>query len=175
MSEAENEGTSQDLAARRQQIAVATRAILDGEIDEGFQSDPEVVSRMILERILNAETFEDAFAPQTLDPWREALMDVPVQVAEFRFNRSGFKAGSPIYAVVDLTRLDTGEQVTVTCGGRNVLAQLLVALKNGWTDRPVAMTSKETSEGNQVLWLVPAEHLAEKAAAQAATEGEVPF
>jgi len=148
-------GPGRELEARNRQIELAAKAILDGEDVDGIRSDPEAATRMILERILNAETFEDAFAPQTLTPWRE-LMGVPVKVGDFRFNRSGFTAGSPIYAVVDLTLLDSGELTTVTVGGRNVLAQLLVMLKHGWQDNPVAMASKQTGEGYDVLWLVPA-------------------
>jgi len=158
------------------QIELAARAILDGTVDDSFKSDPEIASRMILERILNAETFEDAFAPQTLDSWRD-MLDVPVRVTDIRFNRSSFQGqGSPIYAVADLVRLDTGEQTTVTCGGRNVLMQLVSALKHGWlATHAVAMTARPTADGNTVLWLNTADHAAEKAEAKAATETDVPF
>jgi len=166
-------------AERAAQIELAARAIMDGTVDDSFRSDPEVASRMILERILNAETFEEAFAPQTLDSWRD-MLEIPVRVTDLRFNRSGFTGqGSPIYAVVDLIRLDTGEAKTVTCGGRNVLAQLLTGLKFGWfgeNGHAVSMSAKPTADGNTVLWLVPADHAVELAEAKAAAEStDAPF
>jgi hypothetical protein len=133
------------------EIEQAVAAIMDGQPLPAI-GDPEIVSRAILERILAAETFEEAFRPQQLTGWREYL-DQPVQVRDFRLNRSGYENGSPVYAVVDLTVLETGEAVTVTCGGRNVLMQLVRALQKGWLDRPVRLTAKKTAEGFEALWL----------------------
>lgn len=135
----------------------AYAAILDGKPLPQV-SDPEVVSRAILERILTAETFEDAFAPQELTSWRD-LLDVPVFVRSFHLNSSGFEQGSSVYAVCDLQRADGANwddgrpTLTVTCGGRNVLAQLVKMLEKGWLDRPVAMIAKRTREGFDALWL----------------------
>jgi hypothetical protein len=149
---------STDVAKRtppdKKQLAAAYAAILDGEKLPTI-GDPEVMSRMILERILKAETFDEAFKPQTLDSWRDYL-DVPVTVQEFHLNPSGYEQGSSVYAVVDLKRLDDGAGLTVTCGGRNVLAQLVKMLEQSWTDKPVKLTAKTTGEGYQALWLVAA-------------------
>ncbi len=128
-------------------------AILNGTpLPQG--GDPEVVSRAIVERILAAETFEDAFKPQELAAWREYL-DVPVEVRSFHLNPTTYEVegGSSVYAVVDLARLDDGEHMTVTCGGRNVLAQLVKMLEAGWMDRPVKLVGRQTAEGYQALWL----------------------
>ena len=130
----------------------AVKAITEGTEVDIPVGDPEAVSRAIVERVLAAESFEDAFAPQEIPSWR-SLMDVPVLVRSVHLNRSTFDAGSPIYAVCDLMIADSGEITTVTCGGRNVLAQLLTMLKNGWQNHPVRLTAKTTGEGYSVLWL----------------------
>ena len=53
---------------------------------------------------------------------------MPVQVLDFHLNPSGLE-GQTVYAVVELKLLDGSESVTtVTCGGKNVLMQLVKAL-----------------------------------------------
>lgn len=119
-------------------------------------ADPEQMSRLILERIMAAETFEEAFVPQKIDAWRDKYLEVPVKVLGVHFNRSTIEGGlSSVYAVVDLVDTNTGETATVTCGGRNVLVQLLKMLEKGeeWMDREVRLTQRQTSEGYKVLWL----------------------
>lgn len=135
------------------QLEAVYEAITDGKPLPNA-ADPEQVSRAILERIMAAETFEEAFAPQAKIPaWRDRFLDKPVRVTDVHFNRSTIEGGqSAVYAVVDLVDSD-GVQETVTCGGRNVLVQLLKMLEKGWTDQTVMLTSKKTSEGYTVLWL----------------------
>jgi hypothetical protein len=147
------------LDKRNAELASAYAAILDNEKPEGLAvSDPELVTREILERIMNAETFDEAFKPQELTAWRD-LIDVPVRVLGFKLNPSGLE-GQAVYAVVELERLDgdmdNPAKLTVTCGGRNVMMQLVKALEKGWLQNPVAMTKKATSEGYEVLWLIAA-------------------
>lgn len=144
---------SKELSKKEQeQIEVAYAAIM-GDVELPIASDPEAMSRAIVERIMNADTFDETFRPQNLDAWRE-YMDVPVKVRGFHLNRSAFDgAGAPIYAVVDIEVLSDGEVVTVTCGGRNVLTQLVKQLQNGWQDKPVKLTGRQTQEGYTALWL----------------------
>lgn len=133
------------------------RAVLLGEGELPRFADPEVMAQAIVERILESETFEDAFQPQELEAWRDYL-DVPVLVKGVHLNRSGYE-GTSIYAVVDIERVDgkdPKEPFTVTCGGRNVLAQLYKMLEKDWLDKPVKMTSRTTAEGFNALWLVAA-------------------
>lgn len=145
-------------AATADQIELAERAILDGESLPDF-GDPALVSRAIVERLLGSESFEQAFASQSLEGWQDYL-GVPVLVRDFHLNRTKFEdraEGSPsVYAVVDLERLDGEEPATmqVACGGQNVLAQLLLIAKRDWWDNPVKMIAKDTSTpGRQTLWL----------------------
>lgn len=154
--------TAETLPARitGKELELAYRAILDGDVVPEI-GDPEVVSRAIMARVMDAESFEDAFAPQSLKSWSDYL-DVPVLVREVRLNKSTVKrvAGMPsVYAVVDiafLTGNQQGEVETVSCGGRNVMIQLVKMLEKDWLDKPVQLVSKVTAEGFDVLWLVAA-------------------
>jgi len=134
-------------------LKLAYAAILDGD-KLPIASDPEAMSRAIVERIMNAETFEEAFQPQELKSWSDYL-DKPVLVRTFKLNNSTFEGegGSSVYAVVDIADATTGEIDTVTCGGRNVLTQLVKMLEKGWLDKPVKLIAKQTAEGYQALWL----------------------
>lgn len=131
------------------ELELIHRAIL-GEA-ELPPSDPQAMSRAIMERILSAETFEQAFTQQSLTPWR-SMLGVPFFVKHVHFNRSGFE-NQAVYAVVDLEPAAGGEAVSVTCGGQNVLAQLVTMLEQGWQDKAVRMIENDTAEGYKALWL----------------------
>lgn len=150
MADATAKTTGTDLAERNVQLEVLAKAILDGDELPGG-GDPEAMSRAIAERILNADSVEAAFSPQSLTPWR-SMLEVPVKIVDVHFNRSGFE-GQSIYAVADVVGPD-GEIHTVTCGGRNVMAQLVVGVKNGWFEtNTFQLVEKKTSEGFGALWL----------------------
>lgn len=146
--------------ASKEELEIAYRAILEGELPEGFGAaeDAEAVSRAIVQRIAEADDFDAVFSPQDLPGWRDVLLDTPVKVIDFHLNRSTVAggAGSAVYAVVEVERLSDGEHLTVSCGGRNVLAQLVKILEKGWWDKPLKMISKRTREGYDALWLVSA-------------------
>ena len=134
-------------------VKAAYAAILDGA-ELPHDRDPQVVSRAIMLRIVEAESFEDAFRTQNLDAWRDHL-NRPAFVESFHLNPSSIDGGTGpgVYAVVDLSWGDTGEKATVTCGGANVLTQLVKMLERGWFDRPVQLIAKPTREGFDALWL----------------------
>lgn len=163
MSEAVAEPKGKELSARTaspEELDVFWKAILDGELPEGFGAaeDADAVSRAIVERIRGEEDFDSVFGEQELAAWRDTLLDVPVQVVNFHLNKSTVDGGrgGPLYAVVEVVRLSDSEQLTVTCGGRNVLAQLAKILENGWWDKPVKMVARRTGEGYDVLRLAKA-------------------
>lgn len=141
--------------ASSEEIAAVYAAIKDGE-PLPVARDPELITRQILERIMAADTFEEAFAPQTIPSWAVEFMDEPVIVQEFKLNPSTYEQGSSVYAVCDIVHVESGELYTVSIGGRNVLVQLVKMLEMGWMDNPVKLSSKKTAEGFSVLWLVPA-------------------
>lgn len=139
-------------AAQLEQI----RRAITGEEELPGNADPEAMSRAIMERILAAESFEDAFTQQDLTPWR-SMIGRAVIVRDVHFNRSTVEgAGPSVYAVCDLVDVETGEQISVTCGGQNVLAQIVVGLQHGWLvdeKRPVRMIENRTANGFGALWL----------------------
>ena len=137
------------------ELELAYAAILDGEPLPIEASDPEQVSRVILERIMQSDSIEAVLTPQSLPAWRDSL-DRPAVVQSFRFNRSSFEQGSSVYIVADLAWQDTGELEAVSIGGRNVMVQLLRMMQLGALSTPVRLTSRKTGEGYQVLWLEPA-------------------
>jgi hypothetical protein len=83
------------------------------------------------------------------------MLDVPVRVLGFKFNKSTLD-GQAFYAVVELERLDGKDpaKLTVTCGGRNVMMQLVKSKEKGWLSNPVAMSGTKNADGNQVLRLL---------------------
>lgn len=138
----------------KKELEAAYAAILDGTPLPGAGNDPEAVSRAIAERILASETFEEAFSPQELEAWSNYVGEV-VTVKDFHLNPTTFNTGDggpAAYAVVDI-ELSDGSIKTVTCGGRNVLMQLVKALEKGWLVNQVVLIAKPTAEGNTALWL----------------------
>lgn len=140
------------------ELEQAIAAIMDGTPLPGAPVDAEAVSRGILERILQAGTYEEIFRPQSLDAWRDHK-GRPAEVNGLHLNQSTYEASeggvtSAVYAVVDVTWLDDGEVGTVTCGGRNVLMQLVQALRKGLIPgAKVKLVGNRTGEGYEALWL----------------------
>lgn len=158
------EGTAVARKASKDELKVAWTAIMTGELPDGFGAagDARGTALAIVDRIKHSESFEDVFNPQELPAWRDNYLGVPLLVRDLHLNKSTVAGeGAPIYAVVDIEPLDGRPPATVSCGGQNVLAQLLKMLENGWWDKPVKMIAKRTAEGYDALWLVSAEGINE--------------
>jgi hypothetical protein len=120
-------------------------------------SDPAEVATDIVRRILTSEG-EQALAQRTTTKAAEVL-DKPLEIRAVRWLRSGIEDNPiGIYALVDAVDLGNGEELLVTCGGQNVMAQLLVL------DRDESLPIKayleqmpETQRGFRPLWLRPVE------------------
>src|SRR3954470_13353616 len=92
-----------------EQLDLAEKVIL-GEAELPVAEDKSSVSRAIMERILEAPSFETAFSARKLESWRE-LEGVPVEILSWHLNASSVEegdGGAGVYAVVDLKRLDDG-------------------------------------------------------------------
>jgi hypothetical protein len=126
--------------------------------------DAAAMAQTIAQRIADSDTFEEAFAPQedqTLPGWADMLMGVPVLVKGVRFNPSSKQGEGPsAYAVCQLSRLDNGDQVTVHCGGLNVMTQLVLMLEKGWQDKPVKLVARGTGNDRTTLYLEAVESAA---------------
>lgn len=144
------------IKATPEELQQAYRAVLEGDVLPEY-ADPEAMSLAIAKRIAEADSWEETFQPQTLSSWRDAAMGVPVLIKDVHLNRSSFDGQGPsVYAVVTISFPDSQGEMhdeMVTCGGRNVLVQLLNHIRFGKTDRLVRLTSKDTASGYDVLWL----------------------
>lgn len=119
--------------------------------------DPDAAARAITERILNATTIEEILGQPEVRHARD-LLDVPVLVNAVHFNQSDFEEGPGFYAIVDVEDPDTGDTFAVSCGGRNVMAQLYALAKIDAFPAKVKITQarKPTRQGYWPLWLVEA-------------------
>jgi len=82
------------------------------------------------------------------------LIGVPLRVTDVEWRNSDLEGeGLGIFAVMHATQQD-GTQVAVTCGGRNVLAQLYRVARDGTFPVDVSFSeSKPTAKGYKALWI----------------------
>jgi len=132
-------------------VEAAYAAIFDGQLPPEI-GDPSVTARAIQERIRNETTFDGVFNAGSLPGWQD-YTDEPVVVHAFHLNPANFD-GQSVYAVVEIGVLSTGELKTVSCGGGNVLTQLVKAWENNWLPCRLVLRAKPTSTpGRTTLWL----------------------
>lgn len=138
-------------------VTAVERALLHGEALPDVITDPDEIRRAIMLRIMEGEDADAILSQGGLTPWQEYL-DTPVSVTGVRFNRSTFEPGEgglPLYAIASIVVLTTGEALEVSCGGGNVMAQLLAFHKRGLFPQDVQLEKgSETSAGFRPLWLV---------------------
>lgn len=120
-------------------------------------SDPAEVSTDIVRRILAGEG-EQALAQRTTTKARDVL-DTPLEIRGVRWLRSGIEDNPVgVYALIDAVELGKGEELLVTCGGQNVMAQLLVLARDGVLPvKAYIEQMPETARGYRPLWLRPVE------------------
>lgn len=107
--------------------------------------DPGEISREIIAQLLAAKSDDELQNFGNAQGWRE-LENVPVVLKGFRWRPSSFDEGGPVYVVVQGFRTDTGEQVILTTGSGNVLAQL-----SNMARRAVEAGSSELSDAPWML------------------------
>lgn len=116
--------------------------------------NPEQVTIDIIGRILNATSVADVLGGNNAIS-ADDYLDKPFALTAVRFNKSTFEdAGPKFYALLTGANTD-GEEVVITCGARNVIAQ---AWKLQDMDAlPLAVqlkqSSKPTAAGFYVMWL----------------------
>jgi hypothetical protein len=122
-------------------------------VEDANQTAREIVYR-ILDAKDEAELFEQGGATSARD-----LLNVPLIIKGVRWQSSKYSEEGPtVYALVSAERLDLAEDVLITCGSRNVMAQLFQAGKLGLFPLtvPKKIIENETSGGFGALWLVNA-------------------
>lgn len=146
--------TETDLVARRELDAVE-EALQDAGLDR--YEDPQLVAREIVSRILEAETPEQVFS-QGAAVHASDILGRPFTARSLRFNRSTFKEGSTVYALIDAEFLDDGSRGVVSCGSRNVMAQLyrLQELKALPANVKIVEADTPTEQGFKPMWLAQA-------------------
>lgn len=152
--------SSNDLAAAGDPdgvLAELERVLITNEAMPASADDPDRMAAEIVAQILAADTDDELDAMQGGNAigWRE-LLDVPIELLGFRWRPSDFDEGSSVYFVVFGRRLDDGENVVLTTGSRNILAQLVNYAKRGvLSGRVVRATQQEkaTQRGFHPLWL----------------------
>ena len=122
--------------------------------------DPEIVARLIQERIRQGSFDDSMQVLESLPSWGESfgskdLATAPVMVVRgFHLNPSAFEdedGRKGVYAVVELADAETGEFTTVQTGAGNVLVQLVKAWEEGrfpflarYEIRPTATPGRST-------------------------------
>lgn len=98
-------------------------------------SEDEIQTDMV-QRILSAQTMEEAFAQFTTVPL-DAVVQAPVQVQGVAWLKSSFDEGPKVYALLKLGLLKDhagagkkGDVITVSMGGRTAMAAFVWAQRN---------------------------------------------
>lgn len=136
--------------------------------------DPEEISREIVMQLLAAESDEELEAVGSAVGWRD-LQGVPVEIRGFRWRPSSYEEGAPVFFIVQGIRMDNGDQVILTTGARNVLAQLCNMAKRGTlvgAVRVLRESEKPTARGYRPLWLVTPGSRPQEAAEEAPAASE---
>jgi hypothetical protein len=118
--------------------------------------DPEAVSRAIVHDILTAPSVEDVFRTRELTHARDVLGE-RLTIHDVRWSRGDYDTGGPgFYAVVDATN-DAGERLQISCGARNVMAQLFRLKQLDALPLPVAIveSGRTTAAGYRPMMLEP--------------------
>lgn len=155
--------SSTDLA----QIDELEQILLGGREPAAIEDSPEQAQQAILMELLGAESDEELERFGETVGWRE-IPGVPVEIRGFKWRVSEFEEGAPIYFIIQGTRRDNGENVVLTTGSVNVMAQLANMAKRGTlvgAVRSLKIADKPTQRGFKPIWLVTPPEL--KAAAGA--------
>jgi hypothetical protein len=95
------------------------------------QVDAAVAQKQIFERAISARDDDELENLGSSTPWQD-LAGIPVEILGFDAAESEKKgAGPPLFSVVDVIRLDTGDPITVTNGSWGVWSSLINLAKRG--------------------------------------------
>lgn len=141
-----------ELAVPEDQIELA---ILGEASDIPIMEDPEALSREIAARILSAESMDDVFSQGEVIHAKDVL-GLPLLINGVRWQKSRYnEAGPQVYALIDATGPTGDDDMLITCGSRNVMAQLFWCWKRGQfpLPEPMMLVENETASGFGALWM----------------------
>lgn len=144
-------GTDVELLTDPAQVAEVLLRVSDAPIAQPV--DPEQAQVDIIRRILSSSG-ADALAQAQPVKARDVL-GVPLEIRGVRWMRSAI-ADSPIglYALIDATDGRDGSELLITCGGQNVMAQLLVLARDqAFPQTCQIVEAGETARGYRPMWL----------------------
>lgn len=130
----------------------------EAELTETFDNGSEIMADVI-NRVLAAETLEDAFAAQDAGLQNgKDFVDVELNVTDFSVRTSDSKYRKDgdlgVYVRIDATRLDSGEVVQFFTGAPNIVVMLWQARKLDRLPLECVIKGKETASG-ELLTLKP--------------------
>ena len=139
-----------------EQVEAALRGDLS-EIKVAIQ-DPREVQLDIIKRILESPDAEAVFQGQQARGGKEVL-GRPFTLRGVRWLKSSFDEGLPVFAILDASFLDDGEQLAVTTGSTNIMAQAYQLHRLGALpcDVIIEEADRDTAAGFRPQWLVKAE------------------
>lgn len=109
---------------------------------------PEDAARGIVEDILSATSAEEVLDEAEVIHARD-MLDVPFVLISARFNNSTAGGnGIAIYAMLDAA-LDTGERALISCGARNVVAQVHRLMQLNSLPRRVRIVERGVAQQGQ--------------------------
>lgn len=114
----------------------------------------ENAAEAIMDRILASPSLEDVFdAANTTSA--EDVDSRPFMLKEVSFYKSDFEEGPGVYAIIYVDFVDDGTSRVLTCGGGNVVAQLIAVSEFGMPPWPICLkkNTRPTSRGFFPLWL----------------------
>jgi hypothetical protein len=94
------------------------------EVSTKPTSETKAAQNAIIMDVLSAETVEDVLADSSATP-AEDVLDVPLKLNSVQYEKSDYAEGEPYYALLHVTRGDTGRDAVVSCGAQKVIAQAL--------------------------------------------------
>lgn len=117
-------------------------------------SNPAEVQMDIMRRILSAKSLDEVFLTTQLQS-AEDYFGQAIIITDIRWGKSDFSDGPGVYAIVTGTESIFGNEVTLSCGGINVVAQLYMIRK--FDALPMAVeffpSPRPTKSGYKPLWV----------------------
>ncbi len=161
-------GTESEEAPKTEGLSSVDLMIRQMDLEAGIPgelNDSGDIVRRIQASILSGQTDDEVFAAASAGlTSAEELVDVPLAIVDYAYNRSGFvDAALPVYAVVTAIHLDNAQEFQFSIGAASALTQLhrFEQLKSFKTRREngeplyAAVESKKTSAGFQALFFRP--------------------
>lgn len=127
------------------------------DMKDRVETDPEQISREIVNRILQAATADEVLATGDVRHARE-LLGQPLLIHSIKLNESDYTDGAGIYMIVECSDPDFGESFAVSTGSSHCMAQLYRLSELGALPCKAKFTqaSKPTKNGNFPMRLEPA-------------------